>query len=106
MELLLWIVVVLFWAGPLIGLPVLYFRSGLGRVKREEGIDWREFLLPNLGFFLLMLAKALLWPFTVAVWNSRGRPASPWTAVTIRNGRPARAIVRSEELDDPLAGRR
>jgi hypothetical protein len=92
----LWIVVALFWAGPLIGIPTLYFRSGLGRVKREQHIDWLEFLLPNLGFFLLLIVKALVWPVTLAVWLSQGRPESPWTAVTEIEGRPARKFRRTK----------
>ncbi len=84
------------WSGLLVGLPVLYFRAGLGRVRRKEHVDWREFLLPNLGFFLLMFGKALAWPVTVAVWVARGsNRTSAWTAVTELDGRTVRRIIRT-----------
>jgi hypothetical protein len=97
-DFFLYIIVAAFWGGLLVGLPVLYFRAGLGRIKRSEGIDWREFLIPNIGFFLLMVGKAILWPVTVVHWNLQGRPTSPWVAVTSLNGRSVRRIVRSESL--------
>jgi hypothetical protein len=36
---------------------VYYERAGLSKVKSEERVDWREFFLPNLPWFLLMWAK-------------------------------------------------
>jgi hypothetical protein len=74
---------------------IYYERSGLSKVKSEERVDWREFFLPNLPWFLLMWAKCFTWPIVLIVWLARGAPASPWRAVTVVNGRPARAIVRT-----------
>jgi hypothetical protein len=85
------------WSGLLVGPPVLYFRSGLGAVKRKEGVDWREFFMPDLGFFLLMVGKAPAWPVTLGVWVARGKPReSAWQAVTVIDGRPVRRMVRTE----------
>ncbi len=73
---------------------VYYGRAGLADVKSREGVEWREFLRPNLPWFLMMWAKCFVWPVVLIVWLAQDRPASPWRAVTSVDGRPARAIVR------------
>lgn len=73
---------------------VLYSRSGLRDVKARHGVDWREFLLPNIPYFLLMWAKCLVWEVVLIVWLATGRPESPWRAAVEIDGRPARTLVR------------
>jgi hypothetical protein len=86
-----------YWVGFIASIITYYQRSGLGEVKSSQGIDWREFLIPNPVFFLLLLVKAVLWPVVLIFWLVTGRPRSPWHAVTDRGGRPARAILRRSE---------
>lgn len=69
---------------------VLYQRAGFPDV----GADWREFLLPNPLWFILMFMKFWFWPLTLVVWLLTGRGPSRWRAVTEINGRPARKILR------------
>jgi hypothetical protein len=85
---------VMAWTGLLVALPVLYHRAGLNRAK-HPGVDWREFLAPNLPWFFLLGAKSLFWPVTVVVWVLQGRPGTAWTAITSYEGRPVRQIVRA-----------
>jgi len=80
-----------YWSGFIVTLIVLYNRAGLADVEP----DWREILIGNLGWFILLAAKTILWPITLAAWLLQGRPASTWRAVTQVNGRPARKIVRA-----------
>ena len=94
-----------YWVGLIASMITYYRRSGLGGIKSSQGIDWREFLIPNPAFFLLLLAKAVLWPVVLIFWVATGRRNSPWRAVTDMGGRPARAILRRSEgaqyrLDD------
>jgi hypothetical protein len=71
--------------------------SGLVFLRRAElDGDWREFLLANLGFFLLTVGKMLVWWAVLAVWLAQGRPSSPWRATTELDGRPVRRILRVE----------
>lgn len=83
-----------YWVGVIASIVTYYMRSGLGDVKSSQGIDWRQFLLPNPAFFVLLLVKAALWPAVLIFWLVTGRPQSPWLAVTDRDGRPVRAILR------------
>ncbi len=75
---------------------ILYHRAGFPNVKP----DWREFLLPNIPWFGLMVLKFWFWPLTLVVWLVNGRGPSRWEAVTEIGGRPARRIVR---LPSPVA---
>lgn len=77
-------------AGFAITWVVLYQRVGFPDVDA----DWREFLIPNLGWFALFIAKFWFWPVTLAAWLIEGRQPSRWRAVTKLNGRPVRRIVR------------
>jgi hypothetical protein len=56
--------------------------------------DWREFLIPNIPWFILMVFKFWFWPLALAAWLATGRGPSRWQAVTSIDGRPARRIVR------------
>lgn len=69
---------------------ILYQRAGFPDVEP----DWREFLIPNLPWFGLMIAKFWFWPVTLGVWLMTGRGPSRWRAMTVIDGRPARRIVR------------
>jgi hypothetical protein len=87
----------LWWAGIFASLVILWWRAGL--TKGHTGVDWREFLLSNLGWFAVYwLLKSAAWPVVLYQWNAAGRPASPWQAVTEINGRPARRVVRVASL--------
>jgi hypothetical protein len=77
-------------AGFVITWVVLYQRAGFPAVPA----DWREFLIPNLFWFVLFVFKFWFWPATLVVWLIEGRPPSRWRAVTELEGRPARKIVR------------
>lgn len=63
-------------------------RAGLLRVNRAE------FVLSNLGWFLMAVAKSFVWPLVLIVWLAQGLPASRWQAVTELNGGPVRVIIR------------
>jgi hypothetical protein len=63
-------------------------RAGLLRVNRTE------FVLSNLGWYLMTMGKCFVWPFVLIAWLLRGMPHSHWQAVTELNGRRARAIIR------------
>ncbi|MDQ1686223.1 MAG: hypothetical protein QOC82_2960 [Frankiaceae bacterium] len=74
---------------------LLYHRAGFPDVRTKHNVDWREFLLPNLPWFFLLLLKIMFWPAPLAVWLVNGRPKeSAWRAVTEVEGRPVRRIVR------------
>ncbi|WP_327002125.1 hypothetical protein OHA72_44460 [Dactylosporangium sp. NBC_01737] len=73
--------------------------SGLVYLNRarfqDTGLNWREFLLPNLPWMLMTLGKMLVWWAVLIAWLARGMPPSPWRAVTEdSHGREVRAIVR------------
>lgn len=72
----------------------LYYRVGFPEIKQ----NWREFLLPNLPWFGLMLIKAWGWPATLAIWIYNGRKPTAWKAVTEINGREVRAIKRTSHV--------
>lgn len=77
-------------AGFVITWVILYQRVGFPGVDA----DWREFLIPNLPWFGLMVAKFWFWPVTLTAWLLDGRGPSRWRAVTQLDGRPVRKIVR------------
>lgn len=88
---------IFFWThllGVLVSWIVLYRRSGLSAVKAEAGIDWREFLIPNIGYFLLMWAKCIVWEVNLVIWLATGMPESRWKAAIDIDGREVRAITR------------
>lgn len=70
---------------------VYHSRAGFSKL---QGTDWREFLLPNLPWFLLMWGKCLAWLPVLIVWCCTGMRSSPWKAVTDIEGRPVRSIIR------------
>jgi hypothetical protein len=77
-------------AGFVVTWVVLYQRAGFPEVDA----DWREFLIPNLPWFVFFVVKFLFWPATLAAWLVEGRPPSRWRAVTELEGHPARRIIR------------
>jgi hypothetical protein len=84
---------VIWWFGIFASLVVLWLRAGL--TKTQTGVDWRQFLLPNLEWlFVYYLLKSAAWPVVLGRWVRHGRPSTPWRAVTRQNGREVRAIVR------------
>jgi hypothetical protein len=85
------------WVGLIATWIQCYRRVGFGEIKREHGIDWREFLIPNLPWFLLTVAKVFFWPVTVVAWFVLGRPAETWRALVEENGREVRAIRRTAQ---------
>jgi len=80
--------------GFVVAMIALYVRVGFPAVKP----DWREFLLPNLPWFALMLFKAWAWPVTLGIWLYNGRQPSVWRAVTQLDGREVRAIKRTSSM--------
>jgi hypothetical protein len=73
----------------------LYRRSGLAEVKAQAGVNWREFLIPNIAFFLLMWGKCLFWEATMIAWLLGGQHPSRWhAAIEDDSGRPIRTIRR------------
>jgi hypothetical protein len=86
---LVWIigVVVAFW--------VVYFRNGLGSVKRAHRVDWREYLLSNIGFWF---TNVLAWPVGLTMWFSQGQPPKSLAAVEV-DGREARSFVSTADYD-------
>lgn len=84
-----------FWIPGFIGAWVqAYRRVGFAALKRENDVDWREFLVGNLFWFALTVAKVWFWFVTLGMWLISGRPGPTWRAVTELNGRPVRKIVR------------
>lgn len=82
---------IVIWLGLIISIPLHAVRAGLGKVEPS----WREYLIPNLPWFGLVLAKAIAWPGVLAHWITRGCPPAPWQAVTrLPDGRDVRKIVR------------
>jgi hypothetical protein len=71
---------------------VLYVRAGF-----PGGPDWREFLIPNFPWFMLMGLKAMGWPLVLGHWFANGRQGSAWEAVTRADGREVRRIRRPVE---------
>lgn len=69
-------------------------RAGFPRIKAETGIDWREFILPNLAWMGLTLLKCFGWWVVLIVWVMQGRPPAPWQATTMQNGHEVRAVRR------------
>jgi hypothetical protein len=84
-----------YWGGVLVSFFVFYARAGFSKVRAETGVDWREFLLPNLGYFVLYLVKVTVWPVPLVHWLATGRGPSPWTATTRDGDREVRAVVRT-----------
>lgn len=81
-----------------LGMPVSYYtfmsRAGLMAFKRDEDIDWREFIIPNIIWFLATLFKAFIWPVILCIWLFQGRPPSPWRAYSRLNDQSVRVIRR------------
>ncbi|GDY33027.1 hypothetical protein [Gandjariella thermophila] len=69
-------------------------RAGFGELKSREGVDWREFLLPNIPYFALTLAKMFVWPAVLLFWLVMKMPRSPWRAITDDHGRAVRRVTR------------
>jgi hypothetical protein len=66
-------------------------RAGLGDVEP----NWREFLLPNIGWFLMLVGKTFVWPLVLSYWLYKGRPTCPWKAVDqLPDGHEVRQIIR------------
>lgn len=76
---------------------VLLGRAGFWEIKAKAGVDWREFLLGNPLFFVILWGKAVLWPVVFVTWLVQGQPDSPWTATTRLNGREVRAVLRAAD---------
>jgi hypothetical protein len=85
---------ILWFPGFIIAWVQVYRRAGFPDIKQREGIDWREFLIPNIPWFVMTVFKVWFWFVPFGLWLAQGRPGSPWRAVTEVNGRPARRIIR------------
>lgn len=85
---MMWISII----GLFIALPIVYFRNGFATVKREHGVDWREFLLAVPGFWL---SNVVFWPIGVVRWLVRGRPRRSLAVVQLE-GREVRTVVDTE----------
>lgn len=83
-------VMVVYLIGLFSSIFVYIARAGLFKVDANRG----EFVLSNVGWHLMAVGKAFVWPLVLILWLIQGMPASPWRAVTELNGRPARAIIR------------
>lgn len=75
-----------FW----LAFPVYGVRAGFTRVAP----GWREYVLAQPTFFLLMFAKAFVWPLVTLAWLAQGRPPSPWRAIDEIDGVDVRRILR------------
>jgi hypothetical protein len=84
----------IYFVGIIVSFNVYYYRAGFRSIKAEKGIDWREFILPNLPWMGLMLLKCFGWCAVLIVWALQGRPPSPWQASTMQEGREVRAVRR------------
>lgn len=71
-----------------------YERVGFRDLKAEHDVDWREFLLSNLPWFVLLVVKVWFWPLFFVHWLATGRRSSGWRAVVNVDGRPVRQIKR------------
>lgn len=71
---------------------VTYFRSGLSDIKATYGIDWREFYLSNLGYWI---SHFVLWPIGLIAWLRAGRPPKKVAVISI-DGREVRSFVSSQ----------
>lgn len=81
-------------------LAVLPWRAGLlGTNPHREGVDWREFLLGNIPFFLLLFFKASAWELVLVAWLVQGRPPSPWIATTRLRDKEVRQVLRRPEAE-------
>lgn len=80
--------------GFFVSMPVYGTRAGFGRIAP----NWREFLIPNLHWFALVIIKAFLWPVVLVAWLVQGTRPSPWKALDQYRGRPCRRIVRTSNL--------
>ena len=96
-------IAITYLVGGFVAYPVFLNRAGFWKVKGESGVDWREFLLPNIGFFLLLFGKAVGWPVVLVVWLATGRQPSPWAA-TIRDGTGRSARSSGSGDADRLGG--
>ena len=80
-------ILIIVWIGLIIALPLQVYRSV--PVKR-----WREFLLPNLWWILLIFVKAAAWPGVLTHWMIGGMRPSLWRAIDTEDGREVRKITR------------
>lgn len=97
------------WPGFIAAWVIAYRRVGFSEIKAEHGVDWRQFLVPNLPWFALTVAKVWFWFITLAHWYLTGQSGPRWRAVVELDGRPVRRIVRldptprAEETPAPQA---
>ncbi len=80
-----------YYCGLFVSYDIYMHRAGLMSFKKEH-IDWREFIIPNLNWFLMTIIKALFWPIVLCMWFIKGRPPSRWKAYTQLEGHAVRAI--------------
>lgn len=57
-------------------------RIGISQIGRLSMVT----ILGSLPWFLSQLASMFVWPVLLCVWFARGRPESPWKAVTTGDG--------------------
>jgi len=90
-----WVLWLTWFVGQFVSFFVYKSRSGISQYPSGGG-DWREWLLPNLGFWVLTFAKQFGWPVVLVLWLVRGRQECPWVAYDHIGGREVRAVMRRE----------
>jgi hypothetical protein len=73
---------------------VFIARPGLLNKKITGGANYREFLIPNLGWTLLWSIKTVFWPVVFVFWAVTLFRPSPWKATIRIDGREVRKIQR------------
>lgn len=86
----LWLAVI-YDIGVIISFFVYNSRAGFGEVSP----GWREYVLPNLGYFTVLVGKIFTWPIVLVVWLVQGRRDSPWKVLDEQFDREVRKIVRT-----------
>jgi hypothetical protein len=72
-------------------------RAGLTQLGRLSAAT----VVLSLPWFLSQMASLLLWPVFLVVWLARGRPETPWEAVSSRRGGAIQ--VRRREGVQPIS---
>lgn len=83
---------------------VIGFIAAAGVGRSRAGISQRgrlsaDLVFGSLPWSLVQMASMVTWPVVLCVWPARGRPKSPWKAVTTNDGslrvrRKAHAEIR------------
>ncbi|MDZ5447851.1 hypothetical protein U2F26_35020 [Micromonospora sp. 4G57] len=67
-----------------------HWRAGLDK-------NWREFVLGNITWFLMLFGKQIAWPAVFIYWAIKGFPKSPWVAIYNYKGHEVRRMMRRDQ---------